>query len=239
MKKVSVNKNDELKGSALDEVEVAAYLRENPKFFLNNDDVLGHMQAPERWAKDGVIDMQKFLLDRRSNEIDELRDCAQEVIETSRTNLSVQTRTHAAILALISAQDFNQLIEILVDDVSFFLDVDLLTIGFEPLDKKEPRLISENIKTLPHGTADFFIGPRQEIHLYSKFKDDGTFFGSGAGLIRSVALARIHSFRNLPVGILALGSRGSIFHSKQGTELINFLTRVVEALFHKHLEPIE
>ena len=54
-------------------------------------------------------------------------------------------------------------------------------------------------------------------------------FGEAAGIVCSAALARISSISNLPAGLLALGSRvkGS-FHGGQGTDLLLFLTRVLE-----------
>jgi uncharacterized protein YigA (DUF484 family) len=46
--------------------------------------------------------------------------------------------------------------------------------------------------------------------------------------VRSAALARLHPARDVPVGLLALGSRGDDFYSGQGTELVGFLARVLE-----------
>ena len=89
---------------------VADYLRRHPDFFTGRLDLLSDMAAPDRWSDDSVVDMQRFLAERRLGEIDDLRNCAQEVIETSRTNMSVQTRTHAAVLALLSAAALDQLL---------------------------------------------------------------------------------------------------------------------------------
>ena len=97
----------------LTDEQVLAYLSDHPKFFVNNSNILSLMEIPKRWQDDKVADMQSFLLDQRSHEIDELRDCAHEVIETSRSNLSVQTRTHAAILSLIGTSHLGQFIEVL------------------------------------------------------------------------------------------------------------------------------
>ena len=89
---------------------VADYLRRHPDFFNGRLDLLSDMAVPDRWSDDSVVDMQRFLAERRLGEIDDLRNCAQEVIETSRTNMSVQTRTHAAVLAMLSAADLEHLL---------------------------------------------------------------------------------------------------------------------------------
>ena len=54
--------------------------------------MLDALAPPARWSGDGVVDMQQYLINRNRSEMDELRDCAQDVIETSRSNMSTQTR---------------------------------------------------------------------------------------------------------------------------------------------------
>ncbi len=56
---------------------VAEFLGQNPDFFADRLDLLSEMTAPSRWTGDGVVDMQRFLAERRLGEIDDLRNCAQ------------------------------------------------------------------------------------------------------------------------------------------------------------------
>lgn len=219
----------------LNEQDVADYLRCNPDFFKTHADIISEMVAPERWTGDGVVDLQRFMLDRRTSEIDELRNCAQEVIETSRSNMSTQTRTHAAVLAAVTANSFEHLVQILADDWPFLLDVDVVTIGFEPSHVPDPRLLDGDIRPLDAGDVDAFVGIDRDICLYGDICDDGTLFGSGAGLVQSAAVARLRPSVASPVGVLALGSRGDVFHPGQGSELIGFLVRVLETLIHREL----
>lgn len=223
----------------LSEEQVAAYLRDNPDFFKSHADIMSEVVAPERWTGDGVVDMQRFMLDRRTSEIDELRNCAQEVIETSRSNMSTQTRTHAAVLAAVTANGFEHLIRILADDWPFLLDVDVVTVGFEPSHTPDPRLISNDVRLLEAGDVDRFVGVDQDISLYREYSDDGRIFGAGAGLVRSAAIARVRPSIASPVGVMALGSRGNVFHPGQGSELIGFLVRVLESLIHRELDSAE
>ncbi len=223
----------------LDDQEVADYLRNNPDFFKAHADIMSEIVAPERWTGDGVVDMQRFMLDRRTSEIDELRNCAQEVIETSRSNMSTQTRTHAAVLAAVTASGFEHLVRIIADDWPFLLDVDVVTIGFEPHHAPDLRLQNSDVRQLDTGDVDFFIGKAQDICLYREFTDDGKVFGSGAGLVQSAAIARVRPCIKSPVGLLALGSRGNVFHPGQGSELIGFLVRVLESLIHREMEKPE
>ena len=233
MTQTSATCNDTMETPNLTETEILNYLRRHPKFFSKHNDILKYMEIPERWTEDGIVDMQKFLLDRRSDEIDDLRDCAQEVIETSRSNLSVQTRVHAATLALISANDFKQLIQVLVDDTPFFLDIEAISIGFEPIEINKHNIFPKAVKKLEEGCIEKLIGIDQNFRLFPNFKDDGTLFGSSSKNIVSGLLSKICLPNDYGIGLLCLGSSENIFHRNQGTELVNFFVRVVERLIQK------
>jgi uncharacterized protein YigA (DUF484 family) len=219
---------EEEREPAVSERQVADYLLRHPDFFLAHADVLAGMRPPERRLGERVIDMQRFMLDRRDREIAELRECALEVIETSRSNMSVQTRTHASVLALLSAGDFAHLVRVIVDDLPILLDVDVVAIGFEPADGAESLLPAE-LKRLPRGEVDRLLGADRNVALRNGAGDGAPVFGPGAGLVRSSAFARLRPGPKAPPGLLALGSRGAAFHPGQGTELVSFLARVVES----------
>jgi|TARA_Y100000294_G_scaffold109072_1_gene101193 hypothetical protein len=238
---------DDVSGDA-----VADYLRRHPEFFTDRLDLLSDMTAPDRWSGDSVVDIQRFLAERRLGEIDDLRNCAQEVIETSRTNMSVQTRTHAAVLALLSAADLEHLLRIINDDLPLLLDVDVVTLGFEaPGSPGSPEsgpqavpgkalgelLAQADVQKLRQGGVDGIFGAEENVRLLRDIGDEtevgGTLFGAAAGLARSAALARLRPGREVPAGLVALGSRESAFRPGQGTELIGFLARVLESCLHR------
>lgn len=219
---------------------VAEYLRDHPDFFTDKVDLLTEMQAPDRWSGDGVVDMQRFLAERRLGEIDDLRNCAQEVIETSRSNMSVQTRTHAAILAMLAATDVEQLLRVIDGDLPLLLDVDVVMVGLELPEKPDAAgalWASTDIHRLAEGAADDTLGEGENVRLLKEVEDDGTIFGAAAGLVCSAALARLRPGPGVPGGLMALGSRSGAFHSGQGTELIGFLARVLEFCLHRLAEP--
>ena len=80
---------------ALSPDDVAVFLMRNPTFFSDHPDVLDYVELPDRFKAGGVVDFQRYQLQRRESEIDELRTTAQDVIETSRSNMSIQTRTRS------------------------------------------------------------------------------------------------------------------------------------------------
>lgn len=219
----------------LEEADIAEYLRQNPEFFQKHADIMSNVVAPERWTGEGVVDLQRVMLDRNSSELNELRNCAQEVIETSRSNMSTQTRTHASVLAAVTAKNFEHLMQIIITDWPFLLNVDMISIGFEQSDVLDKRLFAEHIRQLPLGGVEQIIGVDKNICLFSEILDDGTLFNSSARLVRSAAVARIRPSLASPIGLMALGSFGDAFHPRQGSELIGFLVRILEILIHKEL----
>ena len=227
MTQVKKDKNIE-KTDGLSEQQVSDFLFNNPDFLEDNPEILKSMKIPSRWGGDGVADMQKFMLEQLRGEIDNLRECAQDVIETSRTNMSVQTRTHTAVLALLFATDVNQLTNVIIEDFPLLLDVDVAILGFETNDTSEVEQKIANAMIYSSGTVDQLIGHDQDILLMQNVTDDGKIFGEGAGLVHSAALARLRPGRHMPTGMLALGARNSAFQPSQGTELISFLARVLE-----------
>ncbi len=213
----------------IDADAVEAFLLENPTFFNERPDLLDHVELPNRYGQDGVVDFQQFQLKRRDTEIDELRSTAQDVIETSRCNMSIQTRTHASVLALLHANTPQQLYRIVSDDLPILLDVDVASVGFEPSDEDNVAVLSEHLRTLPPGTVDTILGKDTDVQLYREFWDDNTIFGNASGLVESAAIARIKPTIFTPNGVLALGARDATFAPGQGTELFSFLARVIEA----------
>ena len=208
--------------------QVADYLALHPEFFEAHGHLLATMAAPGRWSG-GVVDIQKVMLDRRIEEIAELRNCAIEVIETSRTNMTVQTRTHAAVLALLTAITFDQLLRVVKEDLTLLLDVDVAVLAFEAGDRPFAELVASETRYLKTGAVDELIGEDKDVRLVRDVRDDGTLFGGAAGLVRSAALARLRPSRTTPAGLLALGSRSGTFHPGQGTELLQFLARALES----------
>ncbi|MCW5699517.1 MAG: DUF484 family protein [Rhodospirillales bacterium] len=219
----------------LTRTQVASYLQEHPDFFERQPDLLMALAPPARWSGDAIVDIQKFMVETLKSELDGLRTCVQQVIETSRSNMSNQTRTHAAVLAILAAGDMERLIRIIQDDLPVLLDVDVADIAFEP--GPLPNVDGLGLQRLAEGEVDSWISPGQEVALMIHVQDDGSVFGNAANLIQSAALVRLQPGANVPKGVLALGSRHeSLFHPGQGTELLRFMSRVVERCVQRLLE---
>jgi uncharacterized protein YigA (DUF484 family) len=219
--------------------EAASFLENNPEFFSDRQELLSKMLVPSRWSGDGVVDMQRFLADRRLKEIDDLRGCAQEVIETSRSNMSVQTRTHAAVLALLKGTSISQLLRIISDDLPMLLNVDFIVLGFEPPGLKAGMPMSADVEILDlnTGDVDHYLGKDKDIVLMRDIDKSlsrvENLFGAASDLVRSAGFARLCSVQEIPLGFIGLGTRKQTFSPGQGTEMISFLARALEICLYR------
>ena len=224
------------KRGSVSTIEVAEFLRHHPRFLEDHPELLEHLTPPPRWTGDGIVDMNQYILDRLRGEVDNLRSCAMDLIDTIRTNLSGQTRTHSAVLALVAADGLDQLVRTIRDHLPLILDVDAVAVGFEPPPAPVPALVAPDFQRLPEGCVRRLMGAGERVQLLGEMNDDGTVFGAAAGLVRSAAFARIRPDGALPAGLFALGSRTEdAFHSGQGPELVQFLARVVENRLQRFL----
>ena len=212
------------------EKQVEAYLKEHPDFLTQHESLLDVLTPPMRWSGDKVVDLQSYMLDKLRDEQDDLKDAANLLINTTRENMLIQTRTHAGVIAMLEANTIENLIHVISMDMPMLLDVDAVSLCFETGGEDFGELDNPGLRWFAPNTVKKVLGSDNEFaKLLEHTSDDGSVFGEAAGIVRSAALARIGPQNGLPSGLLALGSRtkGS-FHGGQGTDLLMFLARVLE-----------
>jgi hypothetical protein len=207
--------------------QVIEYLSRHPEFLAEHPELAQVLTPPARWTGDSVVDIQRFLVDRLREELDGLRTCTEEVIETSRSNMFIQGRTHTAVLMLLGADSTSELAQIVGQQLPPLLDVDAAALAVEP--PPVPLPPDSPLCRLADGEIDRVFGAEREILLIPYWCGNGSLFGSASSSVRSAALARLVLTCRPYHGLLALGSRheGS-FNSGQATDLLHFLARVVE-----------
>jgi uncharacterized protein YigA (DUF484 family) len=218
-------------------VDVAAYLRRHPDFLINRPDLLAVLAAPARDMGDGVVDLQRHMLERLRTDVARLKLVQRKLIATSRANLQNQTRVHNAVLAMLGATTFEHLITVITEELTLLLDIDAVGLCIETAPGKANRLAGANgrklaagLQMLEPGSVDELVGTGHDVLLRADVVGDPALFGaSAAGLVRSDALVRLKVSTATPVGLLALGARKpGLFHPGQGTELLTFLAQVIE-----------
>ncbi len=217
--------------------EVADYLRRHPDFLTENPDLVRLLTPPGHDRGHGVVDMQRYMLERLRGELGKLQESQNDLIATARENLSIQARVHAAILAMLGAATLEHLIEVITTDLAVHLEVDAVVLGFEATDRVSPGQETRGLRLFPKGRIDRLMAGGRDIVLLADTPGEGELFGSAASLVRSQALLRMQLRRDAPVGVLAFGARDpDKFHPGQGTELLTFLGRVVELAIRAWLD---
>lgn len=218
--------------------QVTTFLKRNPEFFVDHPAALDGLRPPERDQGEDVIDLQQVMLSRLRDEIEELSTLRDDLLAAGRSNQSIQDRVHKSVLSLMEARSFEQFIEAITTDIAVILDLDVIIIGVEQSDETFQRQPPpRGIQRLAAGQLDAVFGPSCHILLHDDVEGDAAVFGEGSGLVRSQALIRLNISAESPKALLALGSRRpDQFHSGQGTELLNFLARVIESCFRSWLD---
>ncbi|MEM7442592.1 MAG: DUF484 family protein [Pseudomonadota bacterium] len=217
---------------------VADYLAAHPDFLRDRPDVLAHMvKAQEvRPRPDGVIDLQCFMVDRLRNEVGRLKQGQKEIVSTARANETSLQRLQTAILFLLDAGSFEELIQIIANDLAVLLDLDIAALLVESDDGDlAMAAMPASVRLVDRGFVDHVTGG-EEVVLQANADGDEAIYGGGAGLVASQALVRLTVSKDSPPCLLALGSREpDMFHPGMRTDLIGFLGKVIERVIHSWL----
>src|SRR3546814_12450293 len=92
---------------------VMEFLTEHPDFLNQHPEVLARMSAPARELGGPVVDLQQAMIERDRREIRRLKEKKRDLVGTSRENLTAQSQIPDCVLALLSANSFAQLIQII------------------------------------------------------------------------------------------------------------------------------
>ncbi len=193
--------------------DVIAYLRRHPDFLDRHPEALRLLGAPTREIGEDVVDFQHFQIERLRRDLARVNLEHRTLIAASRGNLASQSRVHKAVIAILGAASFEQLLQTVTTDLAVLLDVDIVTVGVES-------------SAVP--AALLRVDDAGEPVL----------FGAAAGLVRSQALLRLTFGRGAPAGLLCIGTRQpGRFHPGLGTEGLSFLARALGITIAQWLNP--
>ena len=215
--------------------DVIAYLKANPKFLQKNPEVCDLLIPPKNGEGKNVADFQSFMIKRLKDDKEKVMESTQAIVDNARSNMNNQQRIHKVVLRLLEARNFEEFIHIITMDLSAMLDTDISVLVVESNGHDIPHITTNGIRVLPAGTIDKWM-EGQNVLLQSNISGIEAIYGGGATLVQSQALLRVDISMDTPPAILAFGSRDpEMFQDGQGTELIDFLARVVERAFRSWL----
>jgi uncharacterized protein YigA (DUF484 family) len=218
--------------------DIIAYLRRHPDFLDHHPEALRLLRAPTREIGEDVVDFQHFQIERLRRELARVNLEHRTLIAASRGNLASQSRVHKALIAILGAPSFEQLLQTVTTDLAVLLDVDIVTVGVESTAAPVGRLSLHGIRLLKAGAVDALLGPERGALLRVDGTGEVALFGAAAGLVRSQALLRLTFGRGAPAGLLCIGTRlPGRFHPGLGTEGLSFLARALGITITQWLNP--
>jgi uncharacterized protein YigA (DUF484 family) len=219
--------------------EVAAWLAAHPEFLDDHPELIARLQPRGHTRPDGAVDLQSYRVERLSAEIDRLKEQQRALLGASRANQNSQYRVHAAILFLLDAESFEQLIQTVTTDLAVLLDLDVVCLMVESDGGQAavvPGAHASGVKVVGEGFIEKAMKGR-DILLEGNVDKEEAIWGPAAGLVRSHGLVRLNVSGDSPAAVLALGSREpDMFNSGMRTELMSFLARVVERCIRSWLD---
>lgn len=215
--------------------DVAAWLVAHPGFLTSRPDLLAKLEPPDRGG-DGVVDLQRYMVDRHRRELDELRQNWQELLAISRANLSSQHTIFEATLSAIRAASFEALVETVTERYPEILRCETVALCVES--QGEAGDAPAGVARMQAGDVDAYLGgPAKRSRFISDLSPDPTLFGPAAGVVRSAALVRIDMGPEAPDALLAIGGREpDAFTPDQADDLLAFLGQALGGTFAAWLD---
>ncbi|MGO1119832.1 DUF484 family protein [Rhodovibrionaceae bacterium A322] len=222
------------------EDQVATYLRRHPDFLVHHSDLLDSLEVPARSqasTQSGVLDLQLAMVERLRAQKSQLEKERDALVLTSRSNAAAQDKVQRAVLLLLSAGSFEQLIDYVINDLADLLDLDVVTLCVEQDDDRLASREVGGVLRLPAGKIDSLLAPNQHLRLQGDIMGDTEIFGVSAALVGSQALAKLTLSPSSPPVLLALGARQiDHFDESQGTDLLQFLAQALEFMLRSWLD---
>lgn len=208
---------------------VAEYLRHHPEFLIDHPDLIAVLTPPTYHQGEGVVDLQRFMLESLRTELEALRSREDGLLNAAEQRDASQSRVQEAALALLRARSFEHLIRIVNERVAELLLVASVRLCVESGESTSAATAKAGVVVIEPGTIDKWMRRTDDIVLVGGAPGRRAIFGADAAETRSYALLRLDFGPKSPGGLLALGSSDADgFHPRQGTELIDFLARVLE-----------
>lgn len=216
---------------------VREYLRAHPNFLIENPDLLGILTPPTHQQGNGVVDMQRFMVERLREENATLRLRERALLSTGKNNLASQGRIQLAVLGILNASSLETLISSLGRELAGMLEVDFIALCMEAREDGPESITLPGIRIISPGSVTAWLGESElDVLMVCNTMGDPGLFGEQAEDIRSFALLRMDLGVKTPPGLLVLGSKKpEDFHPDLDTQLIEFLARVLEINIRKWL----
>ncbi len=188
-----------------------------------------------------VVDLRAMAMARLEAQLTKLQGTHDAVVAAAYENVAATNQMHRAVEAILSAPDFDTLIQILEGELADILQIDAVRLVLEDAGAPAPGMRDTVIAMQPPGFIVDYMrqsrnAPARRIVLRQAVPFEGDLYGALGGAIHSEALMRLDLGRGRGDAMLALGSRDAQHYKPgQATDLMAFFTGVVEKVLRRWL----
>lgn len=219
-----------------DELQLISLLKDNADIFNRHPELLDTLDLPhETGAAISLIERQIQVLRAKNNQLDK-RLC--ELMDVARDNERLAQSRHRIALNLLGAHDLNDVVSIVLDELSNELKADFAVV----------KLFTQKETWLKQHPLLFVADDSDGLNAFKTMRDHknpvcgrGTdeqktfLFADNAKQIESVAIIPLTTGADL--GLIGLGSEAaSRFQASLGTQFLSQMGELVSAALAVHLE---
>lgn len=223
--------------SALTTDDLRHLIENEPERILGDADIMRALAAAnERSMGGNVVDIRGIAMERLEARLDRLEDTHRAVIAAAYDNISGTHQIHRAVLAVMDADSFEQLVTLLGDDLARILKVDALRLVLESQDGQPDSVTPHQsvLAIVPPGFVGDYLTrgrPAQDrpVLLRQVAQGGPALFGDSSEFIRSEACLRLDLGPRRRPAMLVMGAEDPHqFSPQQGTDLLSFFAAVAE-----------
>ena len=226
---------DNSEAETLSEEQVAEYLRNNPDFFLTQDDVLAELTLPHESGKAiSLLERQVTILRERGIEA---RQKLNNLLENARNNDQLFDTTRNLVLALLRAHNITEIAEVAQDQLATHANIDACEVILveRPGLEVAPSVRVQSLEELKQDFEDVFRLKRTHCGALDAEQIE-QLFQTGSNSIRSTALCPVINNSEV-LAMLALGNKTeNYFNINLDTLFLDFIGHVVGAVLDKQLQ---
>ncbi len=232
-KKNQVNKSQE--DALADELQLISLLKDHPDVFNRHPELLTEMKVPhESGTAVSLIERQILVLRQKNEQLDK-RLC--DLMDVARDNERLAQSRHRIALNLLGARDLEDVISIVLDELSNELKADYAVVR---LFSDEPEQFERYPDLFVSREADGLKAFKTMSEHKNPVCGRGTteqkaFLFDDASQIESVAIIPLTAGSDL--GLIGLGSESvTRFQATMGTDFLNQIGELISAALAIHLE---
>ena len=219
----------------------------DPELVLSDDQVMRALIRATGPLDRNVVDLRDKLVERLEQRLSKLVHANRSVIAAAYENVASTQQVHRAVLSLLRAEDFDDFLRRLTQEVPRMVSIDAVRLCLEAdVDDIRPaggvaRDLGDRVLALPIGMVETYLTLHPDaragrIVLREASEESDLLFGFER--VASEALLRLDL--DGAAGLLALGSTDPVrFTPEQGTDLLEFFAGAVARLALAHLSRLD